>query len=212
MKIKVYDHTGKELENLDLSPSLFGSKPNLQLLTQAIRVYLANSHQKTSKVKSRSEVVGSRRKIWRQKGTGRARHGDRYAPIFVGGGVAHGPKGLKPHNLVLPKKMKRRALASALLLKLKANNLALIKDFAKLKPKTAVLATLLAKIAQHPKTKVLIVADDHHPNLYFSARNLQQVSLKRANLVNAYDIVYSDKIIASPKSFEIIKTRLKLKS
>ncbi len=210
MKIKVYDHTGKELEALELKPSLFGSKPNQQLLAQALRVYLANFHQRTSKVKSRGEVVGSRRKIWRQKGTGNARHGDRYAPIFVGGGIAHGPKGIKAKNLVLPKKMKRQALATALLFKLKDSNFSLIKDFAKLKPKTSALANLLAKVAQHPKSKVLIVADKHHPNLYFGAQNLQGVAVKRANLINAYDVVFFDKIIASPQSLDIIKTRLKL--
>ncbi len=210
MKVKVFDHTGKELESLDLKASTFGTKPNSQLLAQAIRIYLHNSHQHTSKVKSRGEVKGSRRKIWRQKGTGNARHGDRYAPIFVGGGVAHGPKGIKANNLVLPKKMKRRALATALLLKLKDNNLSLLKDFRKIKPKTSSLANLLAKIANHPKSKVLIIADDHHHNLYYSARNLQKVTVKRANLVNAYDLVLFDKIIASPKSLEIIQTRLKV--
>ena len=210
MKVKVYDHTGKELTPVELKPSLFGSTPNPHLLAQAIRVYTFNSHQKTSKVKTRGEVVGSRRKIWRQKGTGNARHGDRYAPIFVGGGVAHGPKGIRPQSLVLPKKMKRRALASALLIKLQENSLSLLQDLSKLKPKTASLANLLAKIANHPKTKVLIITDNHHSNLYLSARNLQRVAIKRANQVNAYDIILFDKIIASPKSLEIIKTRLKL--
>ncbi len=212
MKIKVYDHTGKELETLDLKPSQFGSRPNDQLLAQALRVYTFNSHQHTSKVKTRSEVTGSRRKIWRQKGTGRARHGDRYAPLFVGGGVAHGPTGLKPNRLVLPKKMKRQALATALLYKLKNQNLALIKDFSLLRPKTAFLANLLSQIANHPRSKVLIIAAEHHPSIYLSARNLQQVTVKRAQLVNAYDIVFFDKIIASPQSLEIIKSRIKTHS
>jgi len=211
MKIKVFDHTGKELDPLELRLAWLGTEPNHHLLTQAIRVYLANSHQHTSKVKSRGEVRGSRRKIWRQKGTGNARHGDRYAPIFVGGGVAHGPKGLKPKNLVLPKKMKRKALASALLIKFKDDSFSLVKGFTKLKPKTSALANLLAKVANHPKTKVLIVADDHHPNLYFGARNLQRVTVKRANLINAYDLIFFDKIVASPESLEIIKSRLKFK-
>ncbi len=210
MQIKVFDHTGKELEAMDFKPSWFGSKPNQALLAQALRIYIANSHQRTSAVKTRGEVVGSRRKIWRQKGTGNARHGDRYAPIFVGGGVAHGPKNQSSAKLVLPKKMKRRALASALLLKLKDNNFKLLKGFAKIKPKTSVFAHLLAKIAGHPQTKVLILADSHHDNLYFGVRNLQRVAVKRADLVNAHDIVFYDQIIASPESLEIIKSRLKL--
>ena len=113
MNIPVFDIKGKELKAWSVEDNVFG-KANTAILSQAVRVYTSNSHQKTSKVKTRGEVQGSTRKIYRQKGTGNARHGAKYAPIFVGGGIAHGPKGVRPENMILPKAMRRRALAAAM--------------------------------------------------------------------------------------------------
>ena len=105
---------------------------NKILLTQAIRVYTARRHPGLSKVKTRGEVIASTRKIYRQKGTGQARHGAISAPIFVGGGVAHGPKGVK-RQLSLPKKMRRKALSIALSVKAKEGNLLVVEGISKLK-------------------------------------------------------------------------------
>lgn len=211
MKIKIYDKTGKETDTLDLKKQVFGKEVNQDLLAQAIRIYQSNSHQKTSKVKSRSEVRGSRRKIWRQKGTGRARHGDRYAPIFVGGGIAHGPKGLKPQNLKLPKKMKKHALASAILLKLQNKNLAIIKDPKNFKPKTESAASFLSKTASHPKNKVLIITHDKQDKLYQAVKNLQHVKMQRANLLNAYNVIANDYLLVTEKALDTIQNRVKTK-
>ena len=93
VQIPVFDLQGTPLDSWKIEGATFG-KANSTLLAQAIRVYGSNSHQKTSKVKTRGEVDGSTRKIYRQKGTGNARHGAKYAPIFVGGGIAHGPTGI----------------------------------------------------------------------------------------------------------------------
>jgi len=105
--------------------------------------------------------------------------------------------------------MKRRALASSLLLKFDDHAISLLSNIDKIKPKTSVVANLLAKIADHPKQKVLILADKKYPNLYLALRNLQKVEIKRATLVNAYDIISSDKIIPSQKALDVLKTRLK---
>src|SRR3990167_8071260 len=110
-----------------------------QLLAQAIKVYLTNQRQGTKHAKTRGEVAGSGKKIWRQKGTGKARHGDRQAPLFVGGGIAHGPKGNENYKLNLPDKMKRLALRIVLTDKLKDERIVLVKSLKTVKAKTAEL-------------------------------------------------------------------------
>ncbi len=209
MKLSLFDTAGKKLTPLELQPADFGTKPSPILLAQALRVYEYNSHSRTSKVKTRGEVSGSTKKIWRQKGTGRARHGDRYAPIFVGGGVAHGPKGVPGANLTLPKKMRRKALSSALLVKLEEDSAAALKGVEKLSPKTTNAATLLSKIASHPKNKVLVISDSHRNNLYQATKNMQRVTVKRAELVSAYDVVSHDYIILTQESLDILKLRMR---
>ena len=207
MKIPVYDTTGKVLKAWELEDKSFG-KANTAILAQAVRIYTSNSHQKTSKVKTRGEVQGSTRKIYRQKGTGNARHGAKYAPIFVGGGIAHGPKGVRPENMVLPKNMRRRALAAAMQTKLVSGSisgLTGIKDFS---GKTSSAVQLLSTVATHPKNSVLIVTDRKASSLYLSISNLQGVSMKRAALVNAYDLVSTTHLIITKQALSTITARV----
>ncbi len=206
MNIPVYDLKGKSIEAWKIEDGVFG-KGNTALLSQAVRIYTSNSHQKTSRVKTRGEVQGSTRKIYRQKGTGNARHGAKYAPIFVGGGIAHGPKGVQPENMILPKTMRRRALAAAMAAKLQdsaISGLSGVKTFA---GKTATIVKLLATIATHPKNSVLIVTAGKASPLYLSIGNLQGVSMKRASLVNAYDLVACDHLILTKKALSTITER-----
>lgn len=209
MKIDVFDITGKKLTPIEVNSKDFATRVNNNLLAQALRIYTGNSHQKTSKVKSRGEVTGSTRKIYRQKGTGRARHGDRYAPIFVGGGVAHGPTGVRPQNLVLPKKMKRQALGSIILQKLENGVISGLDKTEGLEINTAKFAKMVAKIANHPKNKVLIITDSKQDKLYKSSQNIQGVIMKRAHLVNTYDIAGSDHLILTKNALQILKNRIK---
>lgn len=206
MKLPVYDIKGKALTAWDFDEKSLGSV-NSVLLAQAIRVYESNSHQKTSKVKTRGEVVGSTKKIYRQKGTGNARHGARYAPIFVGGGVAHGPTGVRSDNLVLPKKMRARALASSLLLKLQASLVSGLDSVTKVESKTAPLANLLSTIAGHPNKKVLVVTLEKSDNLYKGLKNIQSVEMKRANIVNAYDLMYFDHVVVTKDGLDSLVAR-----
>ncbi len=206
MNIKVYDIKGKDLEAWKLDDSLFGAK-NDAILAQAVRIYISNSHQKTHKVLTRGEVNGSTKKIYRQKGTGNARHGAKYAPIFVGGGIAHGPNGVRPENMVLPKAMRRRALASAMQSKMSANAIVGISGVKKFTGKTASMVKLLSSITAHPKSKVLIVTDGVATSLYQSIGNLQGVSMKRASLVNALDLVSVDSLILTKKALSTITER-----
>lgn len=206
MNIKVYDIKGKDQEAWKLDDSLFGAK-NDAILAQAIRIYTSNSHQKTHKVLTRGEVNGSSKKIYRQKGTGNARHGAKYAPIFVGGGIAHGPNGVRPQNMVLPKAMRRRALASAMQAKMADNAIVGISGVKKFTGKTVSMVKLLSSITGHPKNKVLIVTDGVATSLYQSIGNLQGVSMKRAALVNALDLVSVDSLILTKKALSTITER-----
>lgn len=209
MNIKVFDIKGKELKAWTLEDSVFG-KANPAILSQAVRIYQSNSHQKTHKVLTRGEVNGSTKKIYRQKGTGNARHGAKYAPIFVGGGIAHGPNGVRPENMVLPKNMRRRALAAAMQDKLASSSvsgLSGVKDFA---GKTGSVVSLLSTIAQHPSNTVLIVTSGKATPLYLGASNLQGVTMKRASLVNALDLVSAGHLVITKKALESITSRVQV--
>lgn len=211
MKINVFDIKGKKLTPIDVKEVDFGGKINKPLLAQALRIYEWNSHQRTSKVKTRGEITGSTRKIYKQKGTGGARHGDRYAPIFVGGGVAHGPKGIKTSKS-LPKKMKRKALASAVLSKLQENSISALDGLDKLQAKASAAAILFAKIANHPKNSVLIAVNKHQDNIYKATRNLQGVTVKRAQLINAKDLLGHSSVIITKDALLTLKNRVKGKN
>lgn len=207
MNIPVYDIKGKELKSWTLEDNVFG-KVNTAILSQAVRIYMSNSHQKTHKVLTRGEVTGSTRKIYRQKGTGNARHGAKYAPIFVGGGIAHGPTGVRPENMILPKNMRRRALAAAMQAKLvdgSVSGLSGIKDFT---GKTSSAVKLLSTLSSHPKNSVLIVTEGKASSLYLSINNLQGVTMKRAALVNAYDLVSTTHLIVTKQALASITARV----
>ena len=206
MNIPVFDIKGKALEAWKVEDKVFGAG-NPALLSQAVRIYTSNSHQKTSKVKTRGEVQGSTRKIYRQKGTGNARHGAKYAPIFVGGGIAHGPKGVRPENMILPKTMRRKALAAAMHLKLNEKAISGISGVKTFSGKTSAIVALLSTVASHPKNSVLVVTSGTASALYAATLNLQGVSMKRASLVNAYDLVAATHLIVTKKALSTITER-----
>ena len=205
-QILVYTPDGKQAEPWKVEEKSFGlASP--ALLAQALRIYVSNSHQKTHKVLTRGEVDGSTRKIYRQKGTGNARHGAKYAPIFVGGGIAHGPNGVRPENMVLPKAMRRRALAAAMQQKLSEAAVSGLASLKGMNPKTSTVARLLATAAKHPQASVLVVTDGQATTLYHSLSNLQGVTMKRAALVNAYDLIASDHLLLTKKALATITAR-----
>ena len=142
LKISVYSTAGKVLESMTLPKEVFDAKINNNLMTQAVRVYMANQRRGTVKTKTRGEVKISTRKIYRQKGTGRARHGAKSAPIFVGGGVAFGPR-QRDYSLKLNQKSRKAALFSALSSKLKDGEIKIVTGLEKLEPKTKKMADVL---------------------------------------------------------------------
>ncbi|MGH7246030.1 MAG: 50S ribosomal protein L4, partial [Candidatus Levyibacteriota bacterium] len=153
LKVDVFDAKGKVVSSMTLPKELFDMPINKTLMAQAVRVFLGNQRQGTVSTKTRGEVAGSTRKIYRQKGTGRARHGGIRAPIFVKGGIAHGPKP-KDYTFSLPVKMRRKALFSALSAKVKEGGIRVVSGLSKIEPKTKPVAELLTAIAAE---KVLLV-------------------------------------------------------
>lgn len=209
VRVDVFDTKGKVAGRVLLPEEIFNVELNEKLIAQAIRVYLANQRQGTVSTKSRGEVRGSGKKIWQQKGTGRARHGDRYAPIFVGGGVAHGPKP-RDFSLKMPKKMKKKALFSALAFKLKEKQLMVLIGLTKIKPKTKKMLKIMKNLKIKIKNgklaeKILLVLPKGQENIILSGRNLKNLVLGQADTLNPYQVLSSNKLILTKEAIPILK-------
>lgn len=206
MNLKTYTKTGNVSKRpLSVNEAVFAAPVNQVLLAQAIRVYLSNQRQGTSQVKTRSEVSRTTRKWYRQKGTGNARHGSKKAPIFVGGGVAHGPTGQENWNRSLTRQLKRKALISAM--SAQADNMIVASGLSDLSGKTKEAVELLSKMKIEAK-KVLIILADFDEQVLRSLRNLAQVQIAQADQVNVYDIASADQIVLTKEAVEVIEKRL----
>ena len=197
VKADVVDTKGKVVESLSLPGVIFAAKVNPVLMSQAVRVYLANQRQGSAATKSRGEVRATTAKVWRQKGTGRARHGARSAPIFVGGGVAHGPKPVD-HSLTLSKKMRRLSLFSALTTKLQDKELLIVTGLEKLPPKTKEMAAVFEKLTVNTKKqKVLLVLPkgDGAKTLVRISRNIDGVTFTPVTQLTTYDVLNNTKVL-----------------
>ncbi len=208
MQLNVIDTKGNASGKISLPDEMFAKKPNYILMAQAVRVYLANKRQGTAKVKSRGEITGSTRKIYRQKGTGRARHGDRYAPIFVGGGVAHGPRGDQNVKLKLSKKMRRNALFSALSQKVSDKQLVVVQGLEKLEPKTKIMKQTLDILkkkvkSEEPKASIIVTKDS--TMIKRSAQNLNNVDLISAKKMNTYEVMNAGFMVVMKDAINTMK-------
>lgn len=206
LTIPVYDLQGKITQEVEISKKNFPKKINLKLLSYYIRVYLNNQHQGTKSVKTRAEVSGSTRKIYRQKGTGRARHGDIKAPIFVGGGIAHGPKPIKK-RLKINKKQIRLALIHSFFYRLSEDAcFNLIDDsFLKIEPKTKTINNILEKVFQINKKKdkniFLIIPNKVENNFIRAIRNISFLNAVKLSGINPYLILKAKKLIFTYLAF-----------
>lgn len=189
LKTDVIDTKGKVIASITLPEDIFGVKINKSLMAQAIRVYLANQRRGTAATKSRGEVQGSSKKIYRQKGTGNARHGSKRAPIFVHGGVALGPNP-KDYSLKFSKKMKKAALFSALTARQQDGVVKVVDGFEKVSAKTKDMATALKALGVSPKmNNVLVVTSEKVSNLDRSTGNIQGVYVRMAQHLNTHDVL-----------------------
>lgn len=204
MNITKITPTGKEATCV-VSDALFAAKVNQPLISQAIRVYLANQRQGTSAVQSRSDVNRTKAKIYRQKGTGKARHGSRNAPIFVGGGVAHGPSGVQNWSLVLSKKQKQVAMISALSLQSKQT---LVSDIPlETSGKTKYAARFLKTINPDLRKCLLILHKDTEPTRR-SFTNIPCVTIRSVAKLNVLDVMSADLLVFTSQAISDLETRL----
>ena len=190
-KISVISIKGENKASIE-APELWNVKPNLNLLAQAVRVYEDRSHPGLSKVQTRGEIEITTRKIYKQKGTGGARHGARSAPIFVGGGIAHGPKGIK-RVLRLPKKMKKVALNYAMNMKIGTGEVYII-DGLELLQKTSDAAKIVSQVTKGTKDKKTLktafVISDKNKAKEKMLRNLGDSKVINFRELNAYEVYY----------------------
>lgn len=195
MESKVISTQGKELKSIELSESVFGLPINEDVIYYAINNELANKRLGTASTKDRSEVHGTNRRPYSQKGTGRARHGDTKSNIYVGGGISFGPKP-RDFSYMMPRKAKRLALKTILSMKAQNGTLALVEDFTVESGKTKDLVKALAPFvdAKKPERTVLILKDDD-PMLKRAARNIPWLSYLSYNRLRAHDLFYGRKIV-----------------
>lgn len=213
LSVSVYGKDGKVVGKVKFPNEMFAAKVNDVLMAQAVRVYLANQRSGTAGTKTRGEVRGSTRKIYRQKGTGKARHGAITAPIFVGGGIVFGPRP-RDFSLKLPKRMKRQALFSALTQKFKDNKILVIDKIQDLKPKTREFVKIIKGLGLVNKngevSSILFILPGGFDNLERSARNIEGVEIEKANLLNTYEVLNSQHLLFLKGSIEVLeKTFLK---
>jgi len=192
MKVNVKNASGTTIEELELRDDIFGIKPNTAVMHQALVRQLANKRLGTHKTKTRGEVTGTTAKWYRQKGTGRARHGDRKAPIFVGGGQAHKPVP-RDYTQKMPRKMRRLALRSALSAKAAAEQIIVLDKLAFDEPKTVEILQLMDNLQISGSAVILL--PERNENVEKSARNLENVKTLRAGYLNIRDLLGHNYVI-----------------
>ena len=199
-----YSITGATLPAAVLSAKVFGVEVDPALLAQAVRVYLGNQRKSSAQTKTRGEVAGSTRKIYRQKGTGRARHGAIRAPIFVGGGIAHGPTGGQNYSAKLPPKMSRKALLGALFTKASGKQISVIADPQKASGKTNQTAWLV-RLGRGQST--LVISTFQLDKFNRACRNLARTDVIYAQQLNTYQVLAHQRLfVAQPALDELTKT------
>lgn len=190
---RLYDFNGDLKGKVDLPDSLFESEVNNAVLYDAIRMYFANRRSGTAKTKERSEVNFSKRKPYRQKGTGRSRAGKRSSPIWRGGGVVFGPRP-RSYGFSIPKKVKRLALRSALSDKGREDGVVVVEGAHMDQPKTKRIAEFLQTTGLHGK-RILFVTEAFDDNLYRSIRNIPGIAFILSRNMNAYEVLRSDVVL-----------------
>ncbi len=195
-KVTLYNIEGKKVGDLDLAPALFEVKANNALVHQAVLTQQANSREVVAHTKGRGEVRGGGRKPWKQKGTGRARHGSTRSPIWVGGGVTFGPTNQRNFSLKMNRQARRKALAMTLTDKVVRDHFIAVESLTMPEAKTKRAASLLAKLPMAGK-KTLIVAEPDNKIIARLTRNIPNVKAISAKSVNVVDVLSYDYILAS---------------
>ena len=208
--VKVRNLKNKEVGDVALSDAVFGVELNEALIHAAVMNYQANGRQGTSATKTRGNVSGSGRKLWKQKGTGRARIASLRSPLWKGGGNVHGPQP-RDWSYQMPKKMRRGALRSALSERLREGNLIVIDGFEFKNPKTSEFLGAMGDLGlvdKEKRAKTLIVDSLDNANLILSSRNVEKTKVTNSFGLNIYDIIYHEKLLISKAAVEELNALL----
>ena len=206
MITKVYNQEGKEVSELKLNEAIFDLPWNADLVHQAVRTASANKRQVLASTKDRSEVSGGGRKPWRQKGTGRARHGSIRSPIWKGGGITFGPTKERVFKLKINKKMARKAFLTALSTKAKDSELLVLDDLKLSAPKTKEMAKIMKNFPQ-VKTSLLVLAGKKDENLKRAGRNLPNLRIINIDNLNILDILKYKHLIFTKDGIEYLNKK-----
>ena len=203
MQATVVDINGKQVNTIDLPTDIFEVEVNVGLMHQAYVRQMANARQGNSKTRTRSEIRMTGAKWYRQKGTGRARHGAKSAPIFVGGGIAHGPRPRK-YTKDMPKKMRRKAIRCALSALLRDDQLIFVDSLAEGTSKTKEMRQTLTQLAGDGNSALVLLAEGNEA-VERAIRNLPNARYLRANYLNIRDLLQYDKVIVPMDALDVIK-------
>ena len=204
--IKVFNQEGKEVSELKLNEAIFGLPWNADLVHQVVRVAMANKRQVLASTKTREEVSGGGKKPWRQKGTGRARHGSIRSPLWKGGGVTFGPTKERNFKLKINKKMARQAFLTALSTKAKDSELLVLDDLKLSAPKTKEMSKIMKNFPQ-VKTSLLVLAGKKDENLKRAGRNLPNLRIINIDNLNILDILKYKHLIFTKDGIEYLNKK-----
>ncbi len=205
MKVDVLNQQGKKIKTTELPSGIFEAPVKADLMHQAFVRQMTNARQGTRSTKGRSDVSGGGRKPWRQKGTGRARHGSRRSPIWVGGGKVHTPKP-KEFNLRMPKKMRRAALRSALSVKASQSEILVLDELKIEAPKTKEMAETLQTLVG--ESSALIILPERDEVIEKSVRNLPRAKTVNAYYLNVRDLLSFERVILPLNAVDVIDSYL----
>ena len=206
MKVAVIDINGKKTgRNVELSDAIFGIEPNDHAIYLDVKQHLANKRQGTHKAKERADIIGSTRKIKKQKGTGTARAGSIKSPIFRGGGRAFGPRP-KSYSFKLNKGLKQLARLSALSIMAKEDKIVVLEKFDFDAPRTKEFIKVLRALELENK-KSLFVLEESNNNVYLSSRNLKRTIVVSSSGLNTYSVLNANKLVLSEESLEGIESK-----
>lgn len=210
MKLKVYNQTGEEVGEIEVNDIFDKLKLNQALVYQVARWQMMNSYHPWAHTKTRAEVRGGGRKPWRQKGTGRARHGSIRSPLWRGGGVVFGPRKEKIRKIKINKKMKRKAILMVLAEKMRKNYVRVIDNLMPPQFKTKLMDKILSQFLQKRKTKkkresALVIIPENNKKLIRSIRNLPYANAIEARNLNILSLLNHKYVFLEPQSIEIIK-------
>ncbi|MDZ4246557.1 MAG: 50S ribosomal protein L4 [Dehalococcoidia bacterium] len=200
----VYDIEKNKVSEIELSDAVFDAEVNEAVLYEVVKMQLAGRRRGTAATKERGEISGGGKKPWRQKGTGRARAGTTRSPLWRGGGTVFGPHP-RDYSFKVPKKARKKALLSALTLKLRGNKVVILRDFPLEEIKTKKFQEVVDRFGWG---KVLFILDKSYPILEMSSRNIKNVKMMRAGGINVYDLLNHEHVVLLEPSVKLIEGTL----